>query len=45
VEEVETRQEKRERKLKAKGSRMAKHGRSFVNAFKNATLKRKAKQT
>ncbi|MFC1958526.1 hypothetical protein ACFLV6_01205 [Chloroflexota bacterium] len=37
---AETRQERREKKLKKKRERMAKHGRSLVTIYKEAILKK-----
>ena len=36
----ETRQERRERRLKKKRERMPKHGRSLIKIYKEAVLKR-----
>ena len=38
--DADTRQERREKKLKKKSERMPKHGRSLVNVYKEAILKR-----
>jgi len=37
---METRQERREKKLKKKRERMPKHGRSLAQVYKDAILKR-----
>lgn len=39
-ERVETKQERRERKLKKKQERMPKHGRSLARVYMDAILKR-----
>jgi len=40
VNDVGTRQERRERKLRKKRERVPKHGRSLVRIYKDAILKR-----
>jgi hypothetical protein len=39
-EEVETRQERREKKLQRKQERMAKHGKSLARVYMDAIMKR-----
>jgi len=39
-EEVETKQERREKKLKKKQERIPKHGRSLARIYRDAILKR-----
>ena len=43
-EKVETKQERREKKLEKKRERMPKHGRSLVKIYKDAILKRLKRQ-
>ena len=40
INDAETRQERREKKLKKKRERMLQHGRSLVKIYKEAILKR-----
>jgi hypothetical protein len=43
-DEVETRQERREKKLKKKRERMAKHGKSLARIYMDAIMKRLKRQ-
>jgi hypothetical protein len=43
-DEVETRQERREKKLKKKRERMAKHGKSLARIYMDAIVKRLRRQ-
>ena len=43
-DEVETKQERREKKLKKKRERMAKHGKSLARIYMDAILKRLRRQ-
>jgi len=40
LESEETRQERREARLRKRGEKMLQHGRAFVRAYKDAILKR-----
>jgi hypothetical protein len=43
-EKIETRQERREKKLKKKRERMAKHGKSLARIYMDAIIKRLKRQ-